>query len=168
MEKIRVHVHRLTKCIWLYTIGLSICFVSRYDINRRLFEAEEQDLFADLQSLPRNAALRYRKLIHVLWKNVYFLQEIEWSDQEGKTSKGNDYNNKICCLWNMKPVILRFLIDKLLRITTHFVDQISLFYLLFLPRFMHTSSPVWGKTCRPCLGRKERRRNWLRILILCK
>ncbi|XP_065563033.1 EH domain-containing protein 1-like isoform X2 [Artemia franciscana] len=30
----------------------------RYDSNRRLFEAEEQDLFADLQSLPRNAALR--------------------------------------------------------------------------------------------------------------
>lgn len=30
----------------------------RYDMNRRLFEAEEQDLFADLQSLPRNAALR--------------------------------------------------------------------------------------------------------------
>ena len=32
--------------------------MSRYDINRRLFEAEEQDLFQDLQSLPRNAALR--------------------------------------------------------------------------------------------------------------
>lgn len=30
----------------------------RFDVNRRLFEAEEQDLFADLQSLPRNAALR--------------------------------------------------------------------------------------------------------------
>eukprot|EP00095_Tigriopus_kingsejongensis_P008974 maker-scaffold334_size202906-snap-gene-1.32 protein:Tk08974 transcript:maker-scaffold334_size202906-snap-gene-1.32-mRNA-1 annotation:"hypothetical protein DAPPUDRAFT_304007" len=30
----------------------------RFDINRRLFEAEEQDLFSDLQSLPRNAALR--------------------------------------------------------------------------------------------------------------
>ncbi|CAB4056292.1 EHD1 [Lepeophtheirus salmonis] len=30
----------------------------RYDMNRRLFEAEEQDLFSDLQSLPRNAALR--------------------------------------------------------------------------------------------------------------
>jgi len=29
-----------------------------FDANRRLFEAEEQDLFADLQSLPRNAALR--------------------------------------------------------------------------------------------------------------
>jgi len=30
----------------------------RYDANRKLFEAEEQDLFKDLESLPRNAALR--------------------------------------------------------------------------------------------------------------
>lgn len=30
----------------------------RFDMNRKLFEAEEQDLFMDLQSLPRNAALR--------------------------------------------------------------------------------------------------------------
>ncbi|KRT79319.1 HLH domain-containing protein [Oryctes borbonicus] len=30
----------------------------RFDVNRRLFEDEEQDLFKDLQSLPRNAALR--------------------------------------------------------------------------------------------------------------
>ncbi|XP_021963943.1 EH domain-containing protein 3 [Folsomia candida] len=30
----------------------------RYDSNRKLFEAEEQDLFRDLESLPRNAALR--------------------------------------------------------------------------------------------------------------
>ncbi|XP_046669542.1 EH domain-containing protein 3 isoform X3 [Homalodisca vitripennis] len=30
----------------------------RYDVNRRLFEDEEQDLFKDMQSLPRNAALR--------------------------------------------------------------------------------------------------------------
>ncbi|CAH0390351.1 unnamed protein product [Bemisia tabaci] len=30
----------------------------RYDANKRLFEDEEQDLFKDLQSLPRNAALR--------------------------------------------------------------------------------------------------------------
>ena len=30
----------------------------RYDYNRKLFEAEEQDLFSDITSLPRNAALR--------------------------------------------------------------------------------------------------------------
>ncbi|XP_028047986.1 EH domain-containing protein 3 isoform X1 [Monomorium pharaonis] len=30
----------------------------RYDVNRRLFEDEEQDLFKDMQSLPKNAALR--------------------------------------------------------------------------------------------------------------
>ena len=39
-----------------------IVCVYRYDVNRRLFEAEEQDLFADLhfnlQSLLRNAVLR--------------------------------------------------------------------------------------------------------------
>lgn len=29
-----------------------------FDMNRKLFELEEQDLFSDLQSLPRNAALR--------------------------------------------------------------------------------------------------------------
>lgn len=29
-----------------------------YDTNRRLFQDEQHDLFADLQSLPRNAALR--------------------------------------------------------------------------------------------------------------
>ncbi|VDK83746.1 unnamed protein product [Cylicostephanus goldi] len=29
-----------------------------YDINRRLFQDEQHDLFQDLQALPRNAALR--------------------------------------------------------------------------------------------------------------
>ena len=44
--------HHLTRA------ALDPCLLCRYDVNRRLFEAEEQDLFADLQSLPRNAALR--------------------------------------------------------------------------------------------------------------
>lgn len=30
----------------------------QFDANRKLFELEEQDLFSDLQSLPRNAAVR--------------------------------------------------------------------------------------------------------------
>ena len=30
----------------------------RNDVHQRLFEAEEQDLFQDLQSLPRDAALQ--------------------------------------------------------------------------------------------------------------
>lgn len=30
----------------------------RFDVNRKLFEAESQDLFKDLQSLPKNSALR--------------------------------------------------------------------------------------------------------------
>ena len=30
----------------------------QFDANRKLFELEEQDLFHDLQSLPRNATLR--------------------------------------------------------------------------------------------------------------
>ena len=30
----------------------------RYDANRKLFEAEEQDMFQDLQSLPRNSTVR--------------------------------------------------------------------------------------------------------------
>lgn len=29
-----------------------------FDINRRLFQDEQHDLFADLQALPKNAALR--------------------------------------------------------------------------------------------------------------
>ena len=47
--------------LWsLYVDVANVVFLQplRYDMNRKLFEAEEQDLFADLQSLPRNAALR--------------------------------------------------------------------------------------------------------------
>ena len=38
--------------------SISSCFIFDLTLSPRLFEAEEQDLFADLQSLPRNSALR--------------------------------------------------------------------------------------------------------------
>ena len=37
------------------SLALDPYLLCRYDVNRRLFEAEEQDLFADLQSLPRQS-----------------------------------------------------------------------------------------------------------------
>lgn len=46
-------------CVYeTHLLLLMICVIDVYLLFYRLFEAEEQDLFADLQSLPRNAALR--------------------------------------------------------------------------------------------------------------
>ena len=43
----------------------------RFDTNRHLFEAESQDLFSDLQSLPRNAAIH--KLNDLIKRARYLL-----------------------------------------------------------------------------------------------
>lgn len=68
----------------------------RYDVNRRLFEDEEQDLFRDLQSLPRNAALRKLndliKRARLAKVHAYIISELrkEMPSMFGKESKKKD------------------------------------------------------------------------------
>lgn len=68
----------------------------RYDMNRRLFEDEEQDLFKDLQSLPRNAALRKLndliKRARLAKVHAYIISELrkEMPSVFGKDSKKKD------------------------------------------------------------------------------
>lgn len=68
----------------------------RYDGNRRLFEDEEQDLFRDLQSLPRNAALRKLndliKRARLAKVHAYIIAELrkEMPSVFGKESKKKD------------------------------------------------------------------------------
>lgn len=53
----------------------------RFDVNRRLFEDEEQDLFRDLQSLPRNAVIRKLndliKRTRLAKVNAYIISELK-------------------------------------------------------------------------------------------
>lgn len=68
----------------------------RYDVNRRLFEDEEQDLFKDLQSLPRNAALRKLndliKRARLAKVHAYIIAELrkDMPSMFGKDSKKKD------------------------------------------------------------------------------
>lgn len=65
----------------------------RYDVNRKLFEDEAQDLFKDLQSLPRNAALRKLndliKRARLAKVHAYIIAELrkEMPNMFGKDSK---------------------------------------------------------------------------------
>lgn len=66
----------------------------RYDMNRKLFEVEEQDLFHDLQSLPRNAALRKlndlikrARLAKVRSLTMYFILQL--TDTENGSLQNN-------------------------------------------------------------------------------
>ena len=49
----------------------------RYDMNRKLFEAEEQDLFADLQSLPRDLIVTAQNL-YFFCHQIPDLKVLQW------------------------------------------------------------------------------------------
>ncbi|KAG0433094.1 hypothetical protein HPB47_020245 [Ixodes persulcatus] len=68
----------------------------RYDTNRKLFEVEEQDLFNDIQGLPRNAALRKLndliKRARLAKVHAYIISSLrkEMPSMFGKDSKKKD------------------------------------------------------------------------------
>ncbi|XP_070571052.1 EH domain-containing protein 1-like [Ptychodera flava] len=72
-----------------------------FDMNRRLFEAEEQDLFAEIQSLPRNAALRKLndliKRARLAKVHAYLISSLrkEMPSMFGKDSKKKELINNL-------------------------------------------------------------------------
>ena len=128
--------------------------ILRFDVNRRLFEAEEQDLFADLQSLPRlvwNVWWRQRPLSdiskdlnseHILKIHCQecSTEKTERPYQESAVSKGTKRRLFCDCFHSHLPHI----------------------------RFTPTSSPVWRRTCQVCLERRRSRKNWSRVWMHCK
>ncbi|ESO84446.1 hypothetical protein LOTGIDRAFT_196647 [Lottia gigantea] len=72
-----------------------------FDVNRRLFELEEQDLFRDLQSLPRNATLRKLndliKRARLAKVHAYIISHLkkEMPSVFGKDSKKKELINKL-------------------------------------------------------------------------
>lgn len=84
---------------------MTSCFHS-YDVNRRLFEDEEQDLFRDLQSLPRNAALRKLndliKRARLAKVHAYIISELrkDMPSMFGKDSKKKDLIKNIGTIYD--------------------------------------------------------------------
>lgn len=73
----------------------------QFDMNRKLFELEEKDLFNDLQSLPRNAALRKLndliKRARLAKVHAYIISSLkkEMPSMFGKDSKKKELINKL-------------------------------------------------------------------------
>lgn len=53
-----IFFHFVSLILFFLSIISILCLNVRYISSCRLFEDEEQDLFKDMQSLPKNAALR--------------------------------------------------------------------------------------------------------------
>lgn len=81
-------------------------YLLRFDCNRRLFEDEEQDLFRDLQSLPRNAALRKLndliKRARLAKVHAYIIAELrkDMPSVFGKDSKKKDLIKNIGSIYD--------------------------------------------------------------------
>ena len=118
----------------------------QHDTNRKLFELEEHDLFADLQSLPRNAALRK---LNDLIKRARLAKVIE--KQFFKVFK----NSGISCKLNDKVLFC----DKILFRTTNQCIAINFqtlgqltrtgIILFFSSRRRHTRFALvsWARRC---------------------
>lgn len=80
--------------------------INSFDVNRRLFEDEEQDLFRDLQSLPRNAALRKLndliKRARLAKVHAYIIAELrkDMPSVFGKDSKKKDLIKNIGTIYD--------------------------------------------------------------------
>ena len=150
----------------------------RFDVNRRLFEAEEQDLFADLQSLPR-------------WKqraNKMMEMNLNWNNEQK--------NFRNAALRKLNDLIKRARLAKVgvTQIVGHLPVLFRSGYYLFkhvfsggcsfifqekhpipyscnpslLFRCMPTSSPAWRRTCQACSERRRNRRSSSRVWMPCK
>lgn len=73
----------------------------RFDINRQLFEHEERDLFQDIQTLPRNSAIRklndLGKRARIAKVHAYIIDELksQMPSMFGKNSKRNELIGKL-------------------------------------------------------------------------
>ncbi|XP_036361523.1 EH domain-containing protein 3 isoform X2 [Octopus sinensis] len=77
----------------------------QFDMNRKLFELEEKDLFRDLQSLPRNAALRKLndliKRARLAKVHAYIISQLkkEMPAMFGKDSKKKELINRLSTIY---------------------------------------------------------------------
>ena len=126
--------------IFLITFFIILLLINK---KKRLFEAEKQDLFSDLQSLPKNAALR----------------ELNDLLKRARLVKVRMLVLFLLLLENWKTIESKFLIVSFNNVPT------------LKKRYTRTSSALWARTFRIFYGRNTRRRNssgtWARFMSNC-